>query len=85
MAPLNKDSWSCTALIVLIKKVKNCKLLIGVLLGLNKLIPVSVAKDQLLCFPEPFTPLNGFHEIILSNRDVPPLFPLHPSTNNCDR
>jgi hypothetical protein len=32
MAPLNKDSWSCTALIVLIKKVKNCKLLIGVYL-----------------------------------------------------
>jgi hypothetical protein len=57
-------------LMVLIKNVKNCKLLIGVLLGLNKFTPVSVANDQLLCFPEPFTPLNGFHEIRLSNHDV---------------
>ena len=38
------------------KNVKNCKLLIGVFPGDNKLIPVSVAKDQLLCLPEPLTP-----------------------------
>ena len=47
------------------EKVKNCKLLIGVLPGDNKFIPVSVARDQLLCLPEPLTPLKGFHEIKL--------------------
>ena len=45
---------------VFIKKDKNCKLLIGVFPGDNKFIPVSVANDQLLCFPEPFTPIKGF-------------------------
>ena len=45
---------------MLIKNVKNIKLLIGVFPGDNKLIPVSVANDQLLCLPEPFTPLKGF-------------------------
>ena len=28
--------------------------------GENKLMPVSVQSDQLLCLPEPLTPLNGF-------------------------
>ena len=32
----------------------------GVLPGPIKRIPVSVPSDQLLCLPEPFTPLNGF-------------------------
>ena len=32
----------------------------GVSPGSNKLIPSSVVSDQLSCFPEPFTPANGF-------------------------
>ena len=32
----------------------------GVFPGLNKLIPLLVAKDQLLCFPEPLIPAKGF-------------------------
>ena len=28
--------------------------------GLKRFIPVSVARDQLQCFPEPFTPWKGF-------------------------
>ena len=51
-----KSALSWTALIVLIKKVKNLKLDFGVLPGLNKFTPVLVLKDQLLCFPEPLTP-----------------------------
>ena len=38
------------------EKVKNWRLLIGVLPGLKRLTPVSVAIDQLLCFPDPLTP-----------------------------
>ena len=45
---------------VFIKNVKNCKLLFGVFPGAKRFTPVSVANDQLLCFPEPLTPLNGF-------------------------
>ena len=48
------------AFIVLMKNVKNCKLLIGVFPGANRLTPVSVLKLQLLCLPEPFTPAKGF-------------------------
>ena len=32
----------------------------AVLVGENRLMPVSVQSDQLLCLPEPFTPLKGF-------------------------
>ena len=32
----------------------------GDLPGLNRLMPSSVERDQLLCFPEPFIPANGF-------------------------
>ena len=60
IAALNSSSYSFTALMVFIKKVKNCKFFIGVLPGLNRLTPVLVAKDQLLCFPLPFIPANGF-------------------------
>ena len=60
MAALNNSSYSFTALIVFIKKVKNCKFFIGVLPGLNRFTPVLVAKDQLLCFPLPFIPAKGF-------------------------
>ena len=57
---LNKGSYSHTALMVQIKKVRNCRFFIGVFPGESKLTPVSVAKDQLLCFPEPLTPTKGF-------------------------
>ena len=56
----NSSSLSHTALIVLMKNVKNCKLLIGVLPGAKRFMPVSVLKLQLLCFPEPLTPAKGF-------------------------
>ena len=56
----SSDSWFRTATIVLIKKVRNCRLFIGVFPGLNKLTPELVFKDQLLCFPEPLIPAKGF-------------------------
>ena len=48
-------SASCfkTAAIVFTKNDKNCKLLIGVFPGLNKLIPEFVTRDQFECFPDP--------------------------------
>ena len=49
-----------TAVIVLIKKDKNCRLLIGVLPGLRRLMPVFVLRDQLVCLPEPLILSNGF-------------------------
>ena len=60
IAAINSSSWSNTAETVFMKNVKNCKLLIGVLPGLRRLTPVFVAKGQLLCFPDPLIPLNGF-------------------------
>ena len=45
---------------VLTKKVKNRKLVFGFFPGESKFTPVLVLNDQLLCFPEPFTDLNGF-------------------------
>ena len=49
-----------TAAITFTKNVINCKLASGVLPGENNCTPVSVPRLQLLCFPEPFTPLKGF-------------------------
>ena len=54
------SSCSKTADIVFIKNVKNCRLLIGVFPGLKRFTPVLVAKDQLLCFPDPLIPSKGF-------------------------
>ena len=54
-------SWcSSIALITATRNNKNWAFSLGVLPGSNKLIPVSVLSDQLLCLPLPFTPLNGF-------------------------
>ncbi|MNE29466.1 hypothetical protein D3C80_1229480 [compost metagenome] len=55
-----KSAFSNTALMVLTKNVKNIRLFLGVLPGDNRLTPVLVIKDQLLCFPEPLTPEYGF-------------------------
>ena len=60
MDALSSSSLSLTAFIVLMKNVKNCKLLIGVLPGASKFIPEFVLKLQLLCFPDPLTPAKGF-------------------------
>ena len=60
MAARIKSARSCIALIVLTKKLKNKRLRFGVEPGASRLIPVSVASDQLLCLPEPLTPAKGF-------------------------
>lgn len=57
---LSKSACSFTAFITALKNNKNCLLSCGVSVGSNKFIPSSVAIDQLLCFPDPFTPANGF-------------------------
>ena len=49
-----------TAAMTLTRKVMNCRFSDGVLPGLSRLTPVSGPIDQLLCLPEPFTPLKGF-------------------------
>ena len=51
-------SW--TALIMFTKKVRNIKLVFGVLPGASKFTPVSVAILQLLCLPLPLIPAKGF-------------------------
>src|SRR5690606_11082092 len=56
----SKSAFSETALMVLTKNVRNIRLFLGVLPGDNKLMPVLVINDQLLCLPEPLTPLYGF-------------------------
>ena len=42
-----------------VRKTRKRRFPMGVLPGLSRFI-VSVAMDQLLCLPEPFTPLKGF-------------------------
>ena len=39
---------------------RNCMFSCGLSPGFIRLMPSSVLSDQLLCFPEPFTPENGF-------------------------
>ena len=56
----NKSARSCTAFKVLTKNVKKRKFSLGFDDGANKLMPVSVAKAQLLCFPDPLIPAKGF-------------------------
>jgi hypothetical protein len=64
-------------------KIKNCKLLIGVLLGLNKFTPVSVANDQLLCFQNHLLfEWFSWNKTFKSWRSA--TFASHPSTNSCD-
>ena len=56
-----KRSWySSTALITAERKSRNCAFSYGVSPGDRRLMPLSVAIDQLLCFPLPLTPANGF-------------------------
>jgi hypothetical protein len=51
---------SCSAFIVLMKIVRKSKLELGSDPGDNRLTPVFVINDQLLCFPDPFIPAKGF-------------------------
>ena len=54
-------SWySSTALMTAVKNSKNCAFSCGESPGSNKLMPVSVEMDQLLCFPLPLMPAKGF-------------------------
>ena len=56
----NKSARSFTAFMILTKKDKKRRFSFGLDDGANKLMPESVAKAQLLCFPLPFIPANGF-------------------------
>src|SRR5690554_4302527 len=57
---LSRSACSCTALMVLIKKVRNMRLVFGVFPGDKRFTPVLVISDQLLCFPEPLMSAYGF-------------------------
>ena len=60
MLAFNKALCVYTAFNTFTMKVTKRRLSSGVLPGPIKRIPVSVPSDQLLCLPDPFTPLNGF-------------------------
>ena len=64
----SKPLWWYTAIRVLTMKVMKRRLSSAVLPGAISRTPVSVPSDQLLCFPEPLTPLKGFS---CSNRRKP--------------
>ena len=67
---LNNSAYSSTPLRAHARVAKKGLLLIGSGPGLNKLIPVLVINDQLLCLPEPLTPSNGFS----CNKHLKPCF-----------
>ena len=52
--------WRYTPISVSTTNTTKRRLSSGVLPGPCSRMPVSVDSDQLLCLPEPFTPLNGF-------------------------
>ena len=52
--------WALTAWITAAQKNRNCRFSAGVSPGSSRFSPVSVPIDQLLCFPEPLMPANGF-------------------------
>ena len=52
--------WRYTPISVSTTNTTKRRLSSGVFPGPCKRMPVSVDSDQLLCLPEPFTPLNGF-------------------------
>ena len=52
--------WRYTAIRVLTMNVMKRRFSSGVFPGAISSVPVSVPSDQLLCLPEPLTPLNGF-------------------------
>ena len=54
------SALSCRAFIVLMNIVRKSKFELGSFPGERRLTPVLVNSDQLLCFPLPFIPANGF-------------------------
>ena len=60
MEARSKSWFLYTIISTLTIKVRNNIFPSAVFAGENKLMPVSVQSDQLLCLPEPLTPLNGF-------------------------
>ena len=60
MAERRRSACRSTARITAHRKTRNCMLVCVSSCGSSRLTPVSVDIDQLLCFPEPFTPANGF-------------------------
>ena len=57
---LNRSAWTSTALMMQASTRRNCMFSWGVSPGFSMFVPSSAVKDQLLCFPEPFTPAKGF-------------------------
>ena len=60
MEALSSPLCLCTALSVSATKVTNLRLSMAFFPGPCSRMPVSVDSDQLLCLPDPLTPLKGF-------------------------
>ena len=56
----SRSAWMSTAFMIQASTNRNWIFSLGVSPGSRRLTPLSVARDQLLCFPEPFTPAKGF-------------------------
>ena len=59
-SPVQKVEQVSTADTTAVKKSKNLLFSQGLSVGSKRFSPKSVASDQLLCLPLPFTPSNGF-------------------------
>ncbi len=58
---LSKPLWECTAFITFTRNVTKRRFSRALSPpGDSRLTPVSVPRLQLLCLPDPLTPLNGF-------------------------
>ncbi len=55
-----RGAWVSTALMTAVSMKRNFALSCGVCPGVNQFRPSVPTMDQLLCFPEPLTPANGF-------------------------
>ena len=56
----SKSACVSTAFKIQARINKNCRFSCGRFPGSRRFCPSSVVSDQLLCFPEPFTPAKGF-------------------------
>jgi hypothetical protein len=56
----SRSAWVSTARITAHRNTRNSRFVWVSSWGSSRLAPVSVAMDQLLCLPDPFTPANGF-------------------------
>ena len=55
-----RSAWTSTAFRMHARTSRNCTFSWGVSPGFSILMPSSVVRDQLLCFPDPLTPAKGF-------------------------